>query len=179
MKSCQCVTPLHPISLAKKPISSKRTKTEEDLQKLSDLEWEGALYWDDEVGVYIPDENIEATIRNGAKMFRKGSDIAKYFNVVTMNNPLDYGENLTKEQLMADMKYRDVSPVNVKMAKILRTRPRFNMWQVSFEAIYDESKIDLETIIMAMEQAGSYVGLCDHRPKYGKFVVTDVEELPL
>jgi hypothetical protein len=42
--------------------------------------------------------------------------------------------------------------------------------------MYNEEKIDIETIVNAMEYAGQYVGLCDSRPKYGKFVVT-MEEL--
>ena len=42
--------------------------------------------------------------------------------------------------------------------------------------MYDESKIDLDVILNAIEYAGSYVGLCDSRPKYGKFVAT-IEEL--
>lgn len=39
-----------------------------------------------------------------------------------------------------------------------------------------KKKIDIETIINAIEYAGMYVGLCDSRPKYGKFVAT-VEEV--
>lgn len=42
--------------------------------------------------------------------------------------------------------------------------------------MYDEGKIDLDTIVNAIEYAGSYVGLCDSRPKYGKFVAT-IEEV--
>lgn len=61
-------------------------------------------------------------------------------------------------------------------AKILRTRPRFDQWNITFNLRYDENKIDIETIIAALEYAGSYVGLCDSRPKYGKFVAI-VEEL--
>ena len=43
---------------------------------------------------------------------------------------------------------------------------------------YDETKIDVETIVNALEFAGSYVGLCDSRPRYGQFVST-VKELEL
>lgn len=42
--------------------------------------------------------------------------------------------------------------------------------------MYDETKMDLDTITTALEYAGSYVGLCDSRPKYGKFCVI-IEEL--
>lgn len=176
MNSCKCVNPLHPISIEKKKYTSKRTKTEDDLKIISDLDWEAAAYWKDDIGMYIPAENVEATIVGGAKVNRKGTDVQKYCNVTDLYIPLNYGENLTKEQLIADDKYRDVRAVNVQRSKLMRTRPRFDKWSITFSMCYDENKIDLETIVNALENAGAYVGLCDYRPRYGKFLVI-VEEL--
>lgn len=170
MHSCQCVNPLHPITKQLKEYTSKRKKTEEDYQIISDLEWEGGLYWKDDIGLYIPAENIEATIRNGAKVNRKGTDIEKYFNVQDMYVPLDIGEKYTKKSLKADYQFRDVRQMNVMRAKITRTRPRFDMWNIKFIATYDEQYLDLDTLVKAIEYAGNFVGLCDSRPKYGKFV---------
>ena len=177
MNNCQCVNPLHPITLAKKKITDKPSKkrTDEDLIALSDLEWEGSLYWDDSVGLYIPAENIEATVRDGAKARRQGKDIVRCFNVVDMFNPLNIGETLTKDQLRSDFRFRDVRQMKVMRARVTRTRGRFNMWSVEFDAVYDEKQLDLTTITDAMEYAGQYVGLCDSRPKYGKFVATITE----
>lgn len=176
MHSCQCVNPLHPISIEMKKYTSKRKKTEEDLMKIADLEWEAGAYWKDGIGLYIPAENVEATIINGAKANRKGSDIEKYCDVTDLYIPFEYGENLTKEELIASYEYRDTRVMTVMRSKILRTRPRFDQWEITFNFRYDEEKIDLATITQAMEYAGAYVGLCDSRPKYGKFVVC-VEEL--
>ncbi len=176
MHSCKCVNPLHPLSIEMKKYTSKRNKTEEDLIKISDLEWEAGAYWKDGFGLYIPAENIEATIINGAKNFKKGKDIQKYCEVTDLYIPFDYGENLTKEELIQNYEYRDTRPMNVQKSKIMRTRPRFDKWQISFNLMYDDKKIDLETIKNALEYAGSYVGLCDSRPKYGKFVVL-IEEI--
>ena len=50
MHNCQCVNPLHPISKEIKKYTSKRIKTEEDLQIISDLEWEAGAYWKDGLG---------------------------------------------------------------------------------------------------------------------------------
>ena len=60
--------------------------------------------------------------------------------------------------------------MTVMRSKILRTRPRFDQWNITFNLRYNEEKIDIETIMNAMEYAGQFVGLCDSRPKYGKFV---------
>lgn len=176
MHSCQCVNPLHPISKELKKYTSKRNKTDEDLITISNLEWEAGAYWKDGLGLYIPAENVEATIRNGAKMNKKGKDVERYTNVTDLYIPFDYGENLTKEELIQNFEYRDTRIMTVQRSRVLRTRPRFDKWSITFNLMYDEGKINVETIINAMEVAGQYVGLCDSRPKYGKFT-TVVEEI--
>lgn len=176
MHSCQCVNPLHPISIRLREYTSKRKKTEEDLCKISDLEWEAGAYWKEGLGLYIPAENVEATIINGAKAYKKGTDIEKYCNVTDLYIPFDYGENLTKEELIANYEYRDTRPMTVMRKRIMRTRPRFDQWKITFNLQYDENRIDIETIVNAIEYAGQYVGLCDSRPKYGKFVAI-IEEI--
>ena len=175
MHSCQCVNPLHPLSLQMKKITSIRKKTEEDLVKLSDLEWEAGLYWDDDIGLYMPAENIEATIREGAKARKKGKDITKAFSVLELKIPVDIGEKLTLDQMRSDYRFRDVRAMKVKMARVMRTRPRFNNWRLEFDAAYDEKLLDFQSVVDAIEYAGQYVGLCDSRPKYGKFVATVTE----
>ena len=176
MHSCKCVNPLHPIARELKKYTSKRTKAEEDLLKISDLEWEAGAYWKDGLGLYMPAENVEATIKNGAKANKKGKDIEKYVSVTDIYIPFFYGENLTKEELIANYDYRDTRIMTVQRAKVTRTRPRFDQWHIIFNLMYDDTKIDIDTIVNAMEYAGSYVGLCDSRPKYGKFT-TIIEEV--
>lgn len=176
MHSCQCVNPLHPIAKELKKYTSKKNKTDEDLTTISDLEWEAGAYWKDGLGLYIPAENVEATIINGAKANKKGKDVQKYVDVVDLYIPLDYGENLSKEELIQNYEYRDTRIMTVMRSKILRTRPRFDQWVIEFNLRYNEEKINIDTIINAMEYAGLYVGLCDSRPKYGKFSVV-IKEL--
>lgn len=179
LHSCQGVNPLHPITREIKKLSDRPRgykMTEEELIQLSNLEWESGCYWQDGIGVYVPAENIEATIRNGAKANKKGKDIERYVSVTDLMIPLDYGENLSKEELINDSRYRDTRPMVVSRARVFRTRPRFNRWEITFNLTYNEEKIDIETIKDAMEYAGNFVGLCDSRPKYGKFAPI-IEEL--
>lgn len=177
MHSCKCVNPLHPISIEMKKYTSKRKKTEDDLIAISNLEWEAGAYWEDSVGgLYIPAENVEATIQNGAKAIKKGKDIEKYCDVTDLYIPFNYYEKLSKAELISKPEYRDVRVMTVQRSKILRTRPRFDKWTITFNLRYDETKIDIYTIQQAVEYAGSYVGLCDSRPKYGKFTAI-IEEL--
>ena len=177
MHSPKCVNPLHPISIKMKEYTSKRKKTEDDLMKISDLEWESGVYWDDNVGLHIPNECIVATLKSGAKANKKGTDVAKYCIVNTLMAPLDIGEIQDYEKMKTDVRYRDVRSVCVQRARVIRTRPRFNTWRTQFEMVYMEDKIDLSVIETALEYAGSYVGICEMRDRgYGRFNVI-IEEL--
>ena len=130
----------------------------------------------------MPAENVEATIQNGAKANKKGKDIEKYVNVTDLYIPFNYGENLTKEELIQNYEYRDTRIMTVQRSKILRTRPRFDQWNITFNLMYDEDKIASVVLIIRRLSANlteflmDYVGLCDSRPKYGKFVAT-IEEI--
>ena len=177
MHSCKCVNPLHPITQKMAAITSKhKNQTIEDKAVLSDLEFEGGLYWDDEVGVYIPGENILTCLATGAKTFRKGSAIEKYVRVKESVIPLDYGARLTLEQLKENYDFRDVRPVVIGRARVIRTRPRFHKgWRAAFILEYDEKNIDTGSIMQALEYAGHFIGLGDYRPRYGLFEVTAEE----
>ena len=124
MHSCQCVNPLHPISREMKKYTSKRNKTEEDLMKIADLLWEAVAYWEDGLGLYIPAENVEATLRNGGKVNKKGTDIQKYVDVTDLYIPFNYGEDLTKEQLIKSYEYRDTRIMVISRNRVPVTRPR-------------------------------------------------------
>lgn len=177
MHSCQCVNPLHPISVELKKYTSKKKKTEDDLKKISDLEWESGAYWKEGLGLYIPAENVRATLVNGAKEIRKGTDIQKYVDILDLYIPFNYGENLTKQELIDSYEYRDTRPMTVNRAKVMRTRPRFDQWNITFKMRYDETKIDLDVIMMSLKNAGSYIGLCDsNKYGYGRFVVIAEEQ---
>jgi len=117
----------------------KVQKDGKDLLAISDLEWEAGIYWDNSVGLYIPNECIKATIQNGAKQNKKGKDIAKYLQVATLMAPLNIGEEQDYEKLRTDIRYRDVHSVCVQRNRVNRTRPRFNTWSTGFDVVYDKS----------------------------------------
>ena len=170
MHSPKCVNPLHPIAMEMKKYTSKRKKTEEDLLKISDLEWEAGVYWDDSIGLYIPNECIAATLLGGAKFNKNGTAVARYCHITTPLAQLDIGETQDYDTLKKDNRFRDVRSVCVQRSRVNRTRPRFNTWATQFEMFFEDDKIDIGAVIMAIENAGNYVGLCEMRDRgYGHF----------
>lgn len=179
MHSPKTVNPYHPLALEMKAYASKRKKTESDLLKISELEWEAGLYYDNANGLHIPAECLQRTLEGGAKLFRAGKDIQRYCYLVSCAAPLDIGVAFDLEKMRHDMKFYDVRPVRVGMSRIPRTRPRFDVWRCEFDMLFDEMHIDVGTIAKAFENAGQYIGLCDGRTLgYGRFA-TVIEEIPM
>ena len=178
MHSPKTVNPLHPLAIELKKYTSKRKKTEEDLAKIADLEWEAGLYYDEANGLHIPLECIRATLKAGAQFNKKGKDIGRYCQFIGTDTPLDIGEKFDLEKMRQNPYFRDVRPVNVMRAKVIRCRPRFNNWRCAFDMLVDEDHIDLVTIEQALKNAGDYVGLCEGRDLgYGRFdSVVEVED---
>lgn len=179
MHSCKTVNPLHPLAIEIKKFTSKKKKTEEDLLKISELEWEAGLYYDEENGLHITQECLRGTLINGAKLFKAGKDIERYVTFIDVAAPLDIGVPFDLEKMRKDMKYYDVRAVAVMRNRVNRTRPRFDVWRCEFGILFDEEHIDVGVIARAFENAGQYIGLCDARTLgYGRFS-TIINEVPM
>ncbi len=154
-----------------KLISKKRGKTETDLEELARLEFLGGLYISNELGVILPAEVIEGTINGGARKFKEGMD-AKAGMVVMEHTKLNFeGDNLAPEELYAEENFRFQKMVVVARARILRTRPWFQNWNAGIEITYENTVCDSGQIYKWLKKAGEIVGLCEWRPRYGRFEV--------
>lgn len=162
--------PLSPLTKEMKKISGKRKKTDSDLEELARLEFQGGLYMSKNDGPVLPARVLEATIVNGAKKSREGT-VAKAAMYVEKDCPLQYNGPRDREGLWADENFRFVAPVTVNRAKIMRTRPYFEEWFVNVVVSYDETQINKERVVQWLHDAGQQVGLCDWRPRYGRFIV--------
>jgi len=178
LQSCdRLADPLDPATIAHKELTSKRKKTEEDHAAIAYSQWRGLLYWCDEIGVYMPTQNIRASIIGGAKLNKLGAHIKRGTIMMDEAAVLDYGEKLNIKQLW-DKKYLDRRSVVVGQARVMAYRPKFQKWSLCFSLLYDENTLDQNQIIQAAENAGKYIGIGGFRPeKGGTFGRFDVEVL--
>jgi hypothetical protein len=156
-----------------KDVTSKRKKTDADHEEMARIEFEGGLYWDENVGVYIPEDCIEATICAGAKKSRIGKDVQAAVFVQDEIVPLIYDGPKTIAGLWKDReRFVMRKAVKVTTSKVMRTRPMFPTgWQIKFTLEYDDTIINAAALQKAMIDAGSLIGICDWRPKFGRFTV--------
>jgi len=173
MHNGQLANPLNSTVKSMKALTGQRKKTDETHLELSRLEFYGGLYLSKKGEVQIPSEVIESTLIEGAKKSKLGkafkSAIAIYDDAI-----LDYGKKLTVDQMweLPD-EYVDVRPVKVGTSRIMRTRPIFRTWALEFIVSYNADLINPEQIQLAVDDAGMQVGLCDYRPKFGRFQVVE------
>lgn len=179
MNSNRGVNPLDPLVKQKKIIEKKRTRTDDDETELLHLKFLLGIYYDEKDGVYVPAMNVEAMFRNAAKTMRKGMAAKNTANVKVEPEfiPLIYEGPKTPESLWADSKFSDVRVGKLKSgASITLCRPRFASWELKFRFMYDETKFDRDEIVRLLELAGTDVGLCDYRERYGHFNVLAVKD---
>jgi hypothetical protein len=172
--------PMGTYARAIKAITSKRKKTDEDHEELMRLEWHGSLYWDAEIGPYIPGEAIDATIRSGAKLSRRGRDVQRAVMCIDTKVPIMFDGPkqkgaLTPEvtlKLWSDERFRDVRGVRVQQARTMRCRPIFPDWSLAFDLAFAPDVINESDLLAVMADAGRLEGLCEYRPRFGRFEMT-------
>lgn len=175
MHSERLADPTQPATRELKKLTSKRNKTEEDLLLLKRCEWQGGMYVDEKGEPAVPVDWILAVLLAGAKKSKQGP-LAKagIFSGPTAFFPLQYEGPRDIDGLWADGRFCDYRGVAVGQAKVMRARPVFPGWSLTFSVEYDPETIDGETIETALQKAGQLLGMGDYRPRFGRFAVTEV-----
>jgi hypothetical protein len=168
MHSSRTVDPFDPLTKKIKAVTSKRKKTEEDQELIARLEWEAGLYIDPELGPYVPAENVERCLRDAGAVTRDGKNVQRGFLIEDDRLPLVYRGPRDVSGLW-DGEYKLTKAVRVQAARTLRCRPLFREWSLDFSGRLDESMLDFETFQAIVGRAGAMIGLCDFRPRYGRF----------
>lgn len=172
MHNEQLANPFNPLTKAMKELTSKRKKTEDDLNAIMRIEFEGGMYFDDKIGPYVPTWNIRKCFVEGGRINKLGKHIERALAVGASRAPLQYDGPRTVEGLWARPEFRDVRSVKIAQSKTARCRPTFEPWALAFDAEIDTTIINLDEFAAVVGRAGKMVGLGDFRQRYGRFTAT-------
>jgi hypothetical protein len=170
MHSERGANPLDPGVIAHKQLTSKKKKTDEDLLAIAWSEFQLAIYYDEKIGPYLPAQNIDRCIQIGAQANKLGKKFASSARCVDDKIPLLY-EGPRGVKSLYDSGFVDVRSAGIMRARIMRVRPIFREWSAEFDFAYDENEIEEGNVILAAETAGRLIGICDYRPRFGRFSV--------
>lgn len=168
--------PMAEVTKAMSKISKRRNKSEDDIVELARLEFLGSMYVNDKQHPVVPGPNIESCITDGAKAQKLGKRF-KAGVFVNSDPEIQYDGPSTPEKLWKHGGFRDTRRVKVGQSGVMRTRPIFHQWALDFAIDFNPEAADEGQLETALVYAGQMVGLCDFRPKFGRFAVTSFEKV--
>lgn len=173
MHNVQLASPLNSYAKRLKQLNAKRNKTDEDRLEIARVEWEGSLYYDPEVGPYIPGPNVFRSLINGARITKAGKKVERGVLVTELVMPLVYKGPRDLEGLWGngESEFVDVRTVVVQRNKVDRCRPIFRQWAFEAECLLDPKVIDFDEFVEIAHNAGAMEGIGDYRLMYGRFEV--------
>lgn len=161
--------PLDPATKRLAALTSKRKKTEDDHLAMAEAEFMGSLYLDELAGPYLPGDMITASLYRGAKLNKLGEAVKRGLLITTDVNPIGYQGSRNAVEMFRAGSFTHRASVKVGTQRVMRTRPVFQNWVVEADGLIEESQIELEDVAQIAENAGSFIGVGDWRPRFGRF----------
>ena len=170
----QTVDPFNHYAKSKKAITNKRTaKTDDDLLELGNLETESKLYFDGDIGVYIPATWItEAIICTGFSVAKIGR--AKMRGGLFATEPkikLKYrGMNKVKTitDVVMNSEFRHRMLLKQGQVRVPKDAPIFHDWSFETAVEFDDTVVDMGSLRRIVERSAKYGGFGDFRPTFGR-----------
>jgi len=170
----QLSDPLNKWTIAIREISSKKKKTDADLAEMSRREWFGGLYTNRKDQVVVPGKNLERMIRDAATKSKMGKAV-QAGTIVPGDFLLDFPDKSKSPKALWDSEsYFLRASCKVGQSRVIRTRPMFEIWSLEFTVMIDEEVVSPKLVDEFVTLAGRIIGLCDWRPKHGRFEVEEI-----
>ena len=176
MKNPQTVDRFNPFTRRMAEINAKRTRrTDEDYLEMADLEIKSSLYWDDELGVYIPARWVMAGICKVSHKVAKVSkaDIRSSVFIVQSDVSLTYNKmNIVKNQndIVGNEYFRHKMILPQGQIRIAKTTPIFHDWSFEFDIEFDNTIMDKKDFTRMLEHSALRGGFGDFRPTFGRAI---------
>jgi hypothetical protein len=180
----KAANPLNPYAQFLKSLTAKKKKTDQDYKEIARVEWEAGLYLHDGE-VAIPGENLEACFLKAAKRtkngqkYQSGAMVSEEWFALAYQGPKIKAEpsrHIPNDELNRYFdSFKHEQMVRVSNQQVLRTRPIFHGWSLSCGLQIDNEVLDERTVTAIIEDAGRFVGLCEKRPRLGRFDVERIE----
>ena len=157
---------------------SGTNRTASDDARLQELECQTSLWLDEKGAPTVPASALRACIETGARKLRQGPQVREGLMVDAVlsfeYNKRKYGTSI--EKLGKTTQF--TTPVVFQRNRLLRTRAKFDEWEVTFQLYADDELVDQSQLEAWLDIAGRRIGLGDWRPEksgnYGRFEVVSI-----
>jgi len=175
----QTSDPLSEFTQAIGALSTKRKKTLADHEELARRKWLGSIYWNAEIGPYLPAENLWRSIIDGGRQSKDGKLIERGLRPLVDMMAIQYSGPRDLISLWAGGKSKWVDRRPAKppgQGKIVACRPVFPEWVVEGLFGVDDEVLDLHTLRRIADVAGLRCGVGTYRLRFGRYEA-EVDEL--
>lgn len=181
MHNVRLANPLDPFQLRLEKLSkiSAKKRSQQDWENVMRAEWEGGLYTDEEGRPCVPATCVNGFMYQAARQRSLGPAFGRA-GLFCTDSRFKYPGPSDLEALWANENFRHAQMVTNpgQRTKILRVRPRFHPWSLTFDLCFEEiESVSVESVAEVVENGGRRLGLGDGRPQYGRFEVKEVVEL--
>lgn len=169
--------PIDPYSRWLGELTKKRSKTERDIEEIGRREFFGAGYWQTDEGPegkranpYVPTWNIVRCLQEAATRHKLGKQVLRGIIPVEEESRMIYDGPEDADELWKSGLFHSRKGVGVGQKRVMRTRPCFTDWKIEAELELDLTILDPDVVNLLAIEAGRYIGLCDARPRFGRFL---------
>jgi len=147
---------------------------EESRQKSGEVDYskeaEKSLYFDKEIGCYIPSKQLRAgLVKAGVNFKIKGRMGKTYKDMVNATIEIE-PDKIPLGKKTFDYNHQEF--VKIQRNQILRSRPAFKKgWEAEFNLLVLDDQMQKDILKEIAEYAGKFVGIGDWRPHFGRFEV--------
>jgi hypothetical protein len=151
--------------------TSRQKSGEVDYSK----EAEKSMYFDNEIGCYIPSKQLRAGLVKGAVNFKvKGRMGKTYKDMVNATIEIE-PDKIPLGKKTFDYNHQEF--VKIQRSQILRSRPAFKKgWEAEFSLLVMDDQMQKDILKEIVVYAGKFVGIGDWRPHFGRFELIEFKE---
>jgi hypothetical protein len=181
MHNGRTTDPIDPYSRAKAKLKATKKKItpEQFEESMAAIEFEAALYWSDTIGLYLPSDNLQRMLLDGAKRFKLGRSMSAVIVDEEFGAPIITRGHDSLDELKANKSLWFRKACRIQQSKVMVTRPMIPTgWTCTFKLSIDTEFIETENVQEILTVAGRKVGLGDWRPgapsvpgSFGMFIV--------
>jgi len=183
LRNGRTADPLDPYAQQIKKITQKKSKTDDDYRDLGELEFMSGLYWSDDIGLYMPADNLQRMFLDGAKKIKRGRDTSAAMIDEEFGAQIITDGHMDLEKLKANPRFRHRGPARIRGSTTIRVRPMVPTgWKMAFHILLDETLMNFETMEEILHICSSRIGMGDWRPgapkvpgTFGKFIVDSIK----
>lgn len=150
--------------------AKKKAMTDADQLEVARLKFFGGMYYDGEIGPYLPAANIFASLIGAARKTRQGQVVEAGVIWLADKARLEYDGPRDPDMLWngGDSPFVDRRMVKVGASRVPGIRPIFPGWAAEISIDYDEGSLSLASLRSFAERAGR-AGIGDFRRFYGRY----------